>query len=65
MLIIDEIGYLEEFSYKYQEAIRSLLETKRVVAAVRKENLKFLNELINRSDAFVLDLDICGGDFYV
>ena len=62
---IDEIGYLEEFSYKYQEAIRSLLETKRVVAVVRKDDLNFLNELINRSDAFVLDLDICGGDFYV
>lgn len=62
---IDEIGYLEEFSCKFQEAIRRLLETKRVVAVVRKDDLKFLNELINRSDAFVLDLDIYGGDFYV
>lgn len=53
---IDEIGYLEENSEKYQDALRELLTTKQVIAVVRKDNLPFLTELINRSDAYVVVL---------
>ena len=55
---IDEIGYLEEFSEAYQEALRRLLAAKRAVAVVRKDDLTFLNELTGRGDAYVIDLDV-------
>ena len=53
---IDEIGYLEEYADKYKDALRRLLDAKRVVAVVRKDDLEFLNELMSRGDAFVVTL---------
>lgn len=55
---IDEIGYLEEFSEAYQDALLRLLDAKRVVAVIRKDDLTFLNELTGRGDAYVIDLDV-------
>ena len=54
---IDEIGYLEEFSEEYKAALRKLLDMKRVVAVVRKDDLPFLNELISRNDVFLRTLE--------
>ena len=54
---VDEIGYLEALCQPYHEALRNLLEKKQVAAVVRKQNLPFLEELCNRKDAFVVDLD--------
>ena len=54
---IDEIGYLESGCPAYCDAIRSLMEHKRLIAAVRKENLPFLSELRSRADVFQVDLD--------
>lgn len=54
---VDEIGFLEQSSPAYQQALWSLFEGKRVLAALRKENLPFLNRLRAREDCFVLDLD--------
>ena len=54
---IDEIGFLEETCAPYQDAIRDLFDHKQVVAVVRKQDLPFLNELRNRDDTFVIDLD--------
>ena len=54
---IDELGYLEERCIGYQEAINRLLEKKQVVAAVRKQQLPFLEAICSREDAFVVDLD--------
>ena len=54
---IDEIGYLETACPEYCAAILALMEQKRTVTVVRKQNLPFLRSLCRRSDAFVLDLD--------
>jgi len=54
---IDEIGYLEALCEPYHGVLRELLEKKQVVAVIRKQSLSFLEELCNRYDAFVVDLD--------
>lgn len=54
---VDEIGFLEQSSSAYQQALWNLFEHKRVLAALRKEDLPFLNRLRERADCLVLDLD--------
>lgn len=54
---IDEIGFLEETCEPFKNAIRNLFECKHVIAVVRKQDLPFLNELRNRPDVFLIDLD--------
>ena len=56
-MTVDEIGYLEAQSVSYHEALRQLLEKKHVAAVIRKQELPFLRELLQRDDAFVVDLD--------
>lgn len=54
---IDEIGYLETDCPEFCDAIRQLMERKRVIAVLRKQDTPFLRELRRREDAFVVDLD--------
>ncbi len=54
---IDEIGFLEQSSLAYQKALLSVFYAKSVIAVVRKDSHAFLQELLLRSDCFVLDLD--------
>lgn len=54
---VDEIGYLECTCPEYCDALRQLMEKKRVIAAVRKQELPFLRALREREDVFLLDLD--------
>lgn len=54
---IDEIGYLENECESYQNAIRKLMEQKRLAAVVRKQDMPFLRELCSREDVFLVDLD--------
>lgn len=54
---IDEIGFLEGTCQPYQNAIRNVMAHKRVAAVVRKQDLPFLNELREREDVFLVDLD--------
>lgn len=54
---VDEIGYLELSCPEYCQALRQLFEEKQVLAAVRKQNAPFLNELLHRPDVFSVDLD--------
>ena len=56
-ITVDEIGYLETECPEYCEAILRLMEKKRVAAAVRKQELPFLQSLCARDDVFLLDLD--------
>ena len=56
-ITVDEIGYLEARSDAYHDALRQLLEKKQVAMVIRKQSLPFLQELCNREDAFVVDLD--------
>ena len=54
---IDEIGYLESGCADYCDAVRRLMERKRLAAAVRRQDLPFLTELCGRPDVFLVDLD--------
>lgn len=54
---VDEVGYLETGCPAYQEALRAAFDRCRVAATLRKADLPFLQELLERSDVFVLDLD--------
>ena len=54
---VDEVGYLESRDTAYQKALLRLLDKKRVAAALRSQDLPFLNELKARPDAWVIDLD--------
>jgi molybdenum cofactor cytidylyltransferase len=56
-ITVDEVGYLEAQSEVYHNALRQLLEKKQVAMVIRKQNLPFLQELCNRQDCFVVDLD--------
>lgn len=54
---IDEIGFLECNSPCYCNTLEKLFDVKNVIACVRKDDYKFLQKLLCRHDAFVLDLD--------
>lgn len=54
---IDEIGFLETSVPQYCAQILKLMEKKRLLAAVRKQELPFLKALVEREDALVIDLD--------
>jgi len=55
---IDEIGYIESQNEAYKSAVNDLLSVKNVIAVVRKQNdITFLCDLINRNDAFVVDMN--------
>ena len=56
-VLVDEIGFLEENCAPFQNTVRELFLHKRVAAVVRKQDLPFLNELQNREDVFLVDLD--------
>lgn len=54
---IDEIGYLEAGHPGYRNAVRTLMQKKRLIAVVRKQDIPFLQELCSHPDAFMVDLD--------
>ncbi len=54
---IDEIGYLEEGSTAYMQALWDLMAQKRLLAVIRKQETPFLRKLKNRQDVCLLDLD--------
>lgn len=56
-ITVDEIGYLETGCKEYCDAIRRLMERKRLAAVVRKQNTPFLREITYREDVFAVDLD--------
>lgn len=55
---IDEIGYLERDCHPYLEKLMELFERKRVIAVVRKQNVKHINDIVCRKDTLVVDLDV-------
>lgn len=56
-VFVDEIGYLESDSEAYRTALEELFAQKRVVAAVRRQNIPLLRRLRTREDVFCVDLD--------
>ena len=59
---LDEVGYLESGCAAYADALRQLLQEKRVMAVVRKQALPLLEELRSQPDAFCVDLDAPYGE---
>ena len=55
--MLDELGYLENSCPEFRQAVEALLDAKRVLAIVRKQDTPFLTALCARQDAFVVDLD--------
>lgn len=56
----DELGFLESSETLFQQQFFALLECKKVIAVVRKtykDQVEFLDRLMAREDAFILDLD--------
>lgn len=56
-ITIDELGFLESDCPEFQDTVRSLLNKKQTITVIRKQDTPFLNELKNRSDVFLYDLD--------
>lgn len=56
--MLDELGYLENSCPEFRQAVEALLDAKRVLAIVRKQDTPFLTALCARQDAFVVDLTI-------
>lgn len=54
---IDEIGFLESNEEMFKDEIRRLFNKKQVLAVVRKQDLEFINEIKNREDVYLIDLD--------
>lgn len=54
---IDEIGYMECKVEAFCKGMRRLMDAKQVLAVIRKQELKFLNELKEREDVFLIDMD--------
>ena len=51
---VDEVGYLETTSPAYTAALEKLFARKRVLAAVRRQELPFLRALCGRADVFLV-----------
>ena len=54
---MDELGYLEADNLLFQSMVRKVFDKKRVLAILRKQSIPFLEELKQREDVFVVDLD--------
>ena len=57
IIVIDEIGFLENDAIIYQNEILKCFEEKKVYAVLRKENTAFISKLIKRHDAFTFDIN--------
>lgn len=57
IIVIDEIGFLENGAFSYQNEILKCFEEKNVISVIRKENTPFISKLIQRQDVFLIDID--------
>jgi nucleoside-triphosphatase THEP1 len=56
LIVIDEIGFLENNSLLYQNEITKCFD-KKVIATIRKELTDFTAKLTNRPDVYFVDID--------
>ena len=56
LIVIDEIGFLENNAPNYQNELIKCFE-KKVIATIRKELTDFTAKLTNRPDVFFIDID--------
>lgn len=57
IIVLDEIGFLENWAFEYQRAILNCLEEKKGILVIRKSLTPFIEELLNRKDVYILDID--------
>ncbi len=53
---IDEVGFLEGECPGYIKKLSELFDKKRVMAAIRKQDIKHINDILSREDVFVINL---------
>ncbi|MDF2636972.1 MAG: NTPase, partial [Pelosinus sp.] len=56
LIVIDEIGFLENDAHHYQNEIIKCFD-KKVIATIRKELTDFTAKLTNRPDVYLIDID--------
>lgn len=56
-ITIDEIGFLEEASPAFCQAITNLFDKYHVIATVRKQNTNLISSIISRDDILFINLD--------
>ena len=64
---MDEIGFLESNEEQFQQALLKTMESKKLVAVVRKTEkgtVPFIDKILSCNDAFVIDLDDFENDEY-
>lgn len=59
LIILDEIGFLEETAEEFKSSIRKVLDSNKIVLGVLKElNSPFLNEIRNRTDISIVKVTL-------
>lgn len=59
LIILDEIGFLEENAENFKDSVRKILNSNKIVLGVLKEfNSPFLNEIRNRPDIYFLPVTL-------
>lgn len=57
IVLLDELGVLERDAINFQESVREVLNTTKIVIGVlKKQNDSFLEEITRRSDTLILEL---------
>lgn len=59
---MNEIGYLDFSCPEYSQEITALMEKKRMIAGIRRQDLPLYQALIHRPDVFLVNLDDPFGD---
>lgn len=54
---VDEIGYLEDSCGEYCGMLEKLLNKKRMIAVLRKQNTSLAKRILSRDDIFIIDTD--------
>ncbi len=57
LIVIDEIGFLENPAPKYKSAILKCMEKKRVIFVIKKQSTPFIENLRARQDVYLVDID--------
>lgn len=58
IIILDEIGFLENRSEKFKNEIHNCLSSKKIVLGVlKKKDTEFLNSIKNRKDTLVINIE--------
>lgn len=56
LVVVDEVGFLEETETEYLETLHKLIDRGRVVLVVRQDHHPHLKEILERPQVYVLDL---------